>query len=167
MPVTVIPAPAFPLEWQWSWVALNNSLGRAAPLEALRLNPCGILLQESADRGLQISKQHPHLWTSAAGLPSPQCEPDLRVFHGTMGTRRRTSPKLCWQGKVHELLLWFVAFKKHHTLWLISGVFVWLFFAVISREGFICFYFRNMKLYLCLAGGSLRMSGGIVGLWPY
>lgn len=59
LPVTVIPAPFFSLEWQWSWVAWNNSLCEAAPLEAVRLNPCGILLQGSAHRGLWMCKWHP------------------------------------------------------------------------------------------------------------
>lgn len=31
--------------------------------------------------------------------------------------------------------------------------------AIVYRKGLLCFYFRSWKSYLCLAGGSLRMSG--------
>lgn len=32
--------------------------------------------------------------------------------------------------------------------------------AIVYRKGSLCFYFRSPKSYLCLAAGSLRMSGG-------
>lgn len=58
MPATVIPAPAFPWEWQWAWFALNNSPVEQLPWK-LWDQTLGILLQESADRGLEIFKWHP------------------------------------------------------------------------------------------------------------
>jgi len=57
-----------------------------------------------------LGKVGKYLLTSAAGLPNPQCEPDLRLFHDKMDTRRM-SQKVYWQGRIHEVLLPFVAFK--------------------------------------------------------
>lgn len=52
-----------------------------------------------------LGKVGKHLLTSAAGLLNDQCEPDLRLLHGKVGSRGRTSRKVDSQGKTHELVL--------------------------------------------------------------
>lgn len=83
-----------------------------------------------------LGKAGKHLLTSAARLPNPQCQPDLSLFHGKMDTRRRTSQKVYCQGRIHELLLWFVAFKTGWMLQLISEDFVWLFLLWFPKKDF-------------------------------